>query len=232
MLEPLAFVLFQLFRTGKTSTIVGIISSVEKGVIACAVSNAAVANLALKLFSTNLFELQDLLVWGENCDESVRFLNPYCRSDRYQGFFRHYISLRDDSEREKKLKEFAAWLRLDVDNVSLRKIDALCRSVQDDSAIQKFVASAKVVLCTLNTAGSARLRNATQHKFDLLILDEAGQCTEAEFYVSARKKRVCANPTPLHSNKPVPLADRYNFSGCEAHRGFGGSVPITFDCNQ
>ena len=48
----------------------------------------------------------------------------------------------------------------------------------------RILSSAKVVLCTLNSAGSKLLRRIVPGKFDTVIIDEAGQCTEAETYIA------------------------------------------------
>lgn len=40
-----------------------------------------------------------------------------------------------------------------------------------------------MLLCTLNTAGSTKLRNAARFKFQTAVLDEASQSPEAEFYI-------------------------------------------------
>ena len=147
-------------------------------------SNAAVANLALKLVSTGRFRTRDVVVWGENCDESVRFLNPIHRDRRWAGFFRSYRESQDDGTKKKKFDAFVSWLRMDLKQASLTETAALCRLAADDISGHKSVASAKVILCTLNTAGSTSLREATKCTFDLIVLDEASQAPEAEFYIT------------------------------------------------
>jgi superfamily I DNA and/or RNA helicase len=54
----------------------------------------------------------------------------------------------------------------------------------DDVERNKLLDSTRVVLRTLNTAESASLKKIAQPKFDLLLLDEAGQCPESEFYIA------------------------------------------------
>jgi hypothetical protein len=157
---------------------------VRDGVIVTAPSNAAVANLALNLVSRTSFNFSDVTVWGENCDESVRFLNPILRSNRYRGFLNSYKATSDDEKRMRKLLAFASWLHLDTKTVTFEKLSSMCQRTDDDLEQHKLLASTKVVLCTLNTAGSKSLRKAAQHKFDLLLLDEAGQCPESEFYIA------------------------------------------------
>ena len=141
-------------------------------------SNAAVANLVLALLSTNRYAVRDLVVFGENCDESVQFLNPVHRRKRYDGFLRSYLATHDETQKLKKLNIISSWLHLGNDKRSLPEVAALCES---DNASLAF---ARFVFCTLNTAGSRALRKAAQARFNLLILDEAGQCTEAEFYIA------------------------------------------------
>ena len=84
---------------------------------------------------------------------------------------------------------------------SIKEIAVLC----GDDALG-HLASATVLCCTLNTAGSSQLTNAKQLKrrVELAILDEAGQCPEAEFYVAAtfpgvRRIVVVGDPRQLPS---------------------------------
>lgn len=160
---------------------------VGKGVILVAPSNAAVANLARKLLSTGQFDIRDIVVWGDNCDESVHFLNPVLRHKRWINFWRQYQNIDDDAEKKRKLLDFASWLQVDTnDSVRLlTKLSTLARLPAEDFTGQKAMADAKVLLCTLNTAGSLKLRSAVQHKFDLILFDEASQAPEAEFYIIA-----------------------------------------------
>jgi len=65
---------------GKTTTIVGMIKAAihdtSEKILVCAPSNAAVANIALKLEQENLVDESNLLVFGGNVDISVRHLSP------------------------------------------------------------------------------------------------------------------------------------------------------------
>ena len=69
---------------GKTTTIVGMIKAAihdtSEKILVCAPSNAAVANIALKLEQENLVGENNLLVFGGNIDISVRHLSP-CEDD-------------------------------------------------------------------------------------------------------------------------------------------------------
>jgi len=170
---------------GKSSTIVEIVSAVGRGVIVTAPSNAAVANLARKLVSTGQFKVQDVVVWGENCDDSVHFLNPVLRHKRWTTFWSRYQKLEDMDEKKKVLRDFALWLQLDASQAKLSEIASLARLPAEDFNGKRAMAAAKVLLCTLNTAGSPKLRSTVQFKFDLILLDEASQAPEAEFYILA-----------------------------------------------
>lgn len=200
--------------------------AVGGGVIVTAPSNAAVANLALKVLSTGHFETREVVVWGENCEDTVRFLNPVHRHKKFDDFWRRYVRAKKkncEAEMVKLRCDFASWLHLDV--ATLTKMTALARLHYSDLRRDgspdglKAAASAKVLLCTLNTAGSARLRNAVQHKFDLMLLDEASQAPEAEFYIATtfpgvRRIVVVGDPKQL----PATVAHE----GCR-NAGYGDS---------
>ena len=154
--------------------------------IVLAPSNAAVSNIALELLNLNCFQITDVCVLGENCDESVKFLNPRFRSKQYHVFKKEYDKL--DRPKLEKVREFCSWLRLDPKRSSVSEIELLCPRVDDtrkgEENLRRAVSAAKVVLCTLNTAGSASLRSLVKNKnFATLFLDEASQCPEAHFYI-------------------------------------------------
>jgi hypothetical protein len=195
---------------GKTTTMVNMILAALKkeSVIVAAPSNAAVANIALKLFATGRVPFGRMVVFGENCDESVRFLQPKFRSVKYSQFREKYDDLlcskdgKEPSTRQKEMAnkllwEFAIWLKLDVDesDLSLKDIVKQCPSLPLDEhgslsssgrlILNQILANADVVFCTLNSAGSFSLRSALKgENFHTLMLDEGGQCTEAEFFIA------------------------------------------------
>jgi superfamily I DNA and/or RNA helicase len=84
----------------------------------------------------------------------------------------------------------------------------------------------RVLLFTLNTAGS--LRKIAQPKFDLLILGEAGQCPESEFYIATefpgvKHIVVVGDPQKL----PATVLDQ----GCQEQAGYRESFlshPLKF----
>lgn len=206
---------------GKSSTLVEIVSAIGGGIIVTAPSNAAVANVALKILSTGQFSTREIVVWGENCEASVRFLNPAHRQRRWSSFRRDYFNLGDENEAEKRKMrhELASWLQMD--RATLAQMASLARKDADDDSDDglKVAASAKVLLCTLNTAGSTRLRNAVKLKFDLMLLDEGSQSPEAEFYIATtfpgvRRIVVVGDP------KQLPSTVTHN--GCEK-AGYGDS---------
>ncbi|CAB9498814.1 polymerase alpha-associated DNA helicase A [Seminavis robusta] len=169
--------------TGKTTTIISMCCAAHKehqATLVVAPSNAAVANVARKLVeTTGIFGSRNVVVWGDNCDESVSFLNPKRRYKEYLKYVRA-----DNSEKKKLiLQDIAAWLKLDdVGAFTSATLEELC----GDADGKRNVSSANVVLCTLNTAGSRSLRSAitaSHASFHMAILDEASQSCEAEFYV-------------------------------------------------
>jgi AAA domain len=173
--------------TGKTTVIVEIIRAAKRALV-LAPSNAAVANVALRLIRKEQFGRNNIVVWGDNCDDSVSFLNPKRRYADYKNFFRRYTAEEDDKKRQKELGKFVSWLAPDatsLEEFSVEAVEALCL----DATGHASIAAANVVLCTLNTAGSRSLRKAvmaSKKKFELCVLDEASQCTEAEFYIGER----------------------------------------------
>lgn len=142
------------------------------------------ANLARKLISTGNFTTRDVVVFGENCDESVHFLNPVLRDRRWKQFWKKYQQL-DDAGKRRHALDFASWLHITDFNLPklITRMANLARLESDDPTGTKALASAKVLLCTLNTAGSPKLRNVAQFKFDVVLLDEASQAPEAECYI-------------------------------------------------
>ena len=169
--------------TGKTRTIVEMMCVASK-VLVLAPSNAAVANVALRLVrEKEQFGRHNVVVWGDGCDKSVRFLNPRLRWSEFTKFLKAYEREEDAAEQRLKLSDFTARVLNDTQQLSLREVKSLC----SDEDGYRSVAEARVVLCTLNTAGSRALRKAVRnlkHKFGLAILDEASQCSEAEFYIA------------------------------------------------
>jgi hypothetical protein len=165
--------------TGKSTTLVEMIGAItNEGVIASAPSNAATANIALKLFKTGKYNILDICVFGSNCDESVRFLNPSIRMEMFGKLCKEIEWNAASKKRIAELiKKFASWLHQDVELTSYEDIRALC------SAEEYCLENAKIVCCTLNTSGSNFLQRHCG-KRGIYFLDEAGQCNEAEFYLA------------------------------------------------
>lgn len=201
---------------GKTTTMVSMVSAIGQGMIVTAPSNAAVANLAIKLYKTNRFTFGDMCIFGDGCDESVQFLNPRLRSKEYTKALAQYQeieckdSLAESAEsiqlQERKKDEIrrklAQWLQVD-ESLSIRELGQLCPYIEVDSAsesvtrtgsisIARIMSNAKVLLCTLNSSGSSFFRKAVScGSFDTLLVDEAGQCTEAEFFIATTFSGIC-----------------------------------------
>jgi len=171
---------------GKTTTIVEMIhaaieSSKEK-ILVCAPSNAAVANIALKLDKAGQVERCNLLVFGENCDKSVHHLNPVHRSENLRLFLKEYENTIDDFSREKQLKRFSEWLQIAPEQSTIQEIRKACDPYvsdgDDGTQLLTYLSEARVVLCTLNSSGSTFLQRSVER--ELIFLDEAGQCPEGE----------------------------------------------------
>ena len=180
--------------TGKTLTLCHILNGLGGGLV-LAPSNAAIANVALKLEKMASFKNDktlEVVVFGEGCDESVHHFSPTHRHRRYRQFLQDLKNCSNSSERNELRGKFAAWLGLEnyssTDYGTLDKVfKDMCPKVDDQNGQKKMariLSSAKVVLCTLNSAGSKFLRRIVAGKFDTVIIDEAGQCTEAETYIA------------------------------------------------
>lgn len=175
--------------TGKSSTLRAMVTAFrERGeLLVTAPSNAAVANLALKVWETGYFELDELLVYGENAEESVHFLNPIRRGEVYAKLVHGFAEM-SESRKEKVRQELVQWLNLDCGDLSIQEIAQFCPIVdratpQGRKFYGSSIRNAKIVFCTLNSSGASPVRNYANAR--TLFLDEAGQCTEAEFYIGA-----------------------------------------------
>lgn len=67
---------------------VKMIEAANERVVVSAPSNAATANIALKLFASSKFEMSQICVYGLNCHKSVQFLNPTIRGERFHAFIK------------------------------------------------------------------------------------------------------------------------------------------------
>ena len=182
--------------TGKTATAVAMIKACQllkpkKTILVAAPSNAAAANVALKLYTSSDLHISKLLVYGQNCEPSVRFLNPIHRWWKFRDMKRKYRNRKEGDTLTKKLvEEMAKWLHLDPSDCALSEIRNLCPFFDLDTkrsriCYDKVVKSVDVVVCTLSSLGSAVLEKNLRGTVDTIFLDEAGQCSEAEFYVAA-----------------------------------------------
>lgn len=93
-------------------TLSAMVASIGKGIVV-APSNAAVANVAIKILTFGQFDVDSVVVFGDNCHESVQFLSPIHRYRHLVKFREKYWKLRGKSNPNKLLTEFADWLRLD-----------------------------------------------------------------------------------------------------------------------
>lgn len=166
------------------------IQTIGSEIIATAPSNAAVANIALKVHSSSYFDMEQMVVFGQNCDESVRFLNPIHRSKEFHKFMKLYNELTEDESRDQardnEREKFASWLKVDS-TTSVSEFAQLCPYIDLEERSGRdlhnmMLCSASVIFCTLNSSGSNMLRNAVGGTFSTYILDEAGQCPEAGEY--------------------------------------------------
>ena len=170
--------------TGKTHTINAMIEAIGGGVIVTAPSNAAVANVALKVYSSSYHSFSRILVFGQNCDPSVRFLNPLHRGAKFREFKEQYNLLIHDDAKSRLQREFARWLNLGEEDTDISYLAQLCPHINLETKegrrmYQSMLGSAAIIFCTLNSSGSKMLREAAEGTFSTFILDEAGQCTES-----------------------------------------------------
>lgn len=209
---------------GKTTTMVAMISAVGDGMVVAAPSNAAVANVALKLFRKKRFDHRSICVFGENCDPSVQFLNPVHRGKAHLEFQKRLEELEDDESREKERRRFAWWLNVDPHSTSLTELAIMCPYYDLETkfgrrSLEEAMASCNVVFSTLNGMGATFLQHALEDNVHTILLDEAGQCTEAEFYIAtsfARVRRVVVVGDP--QQLPATVID----PSCQA-AGLGSS---------
>lgn len=171
------------------------VASLKEGIV-LASSNAAVANIAAKLLSISGLAVHEVVVFGDNCDNSIEFLSPVHRSKRFHRFKKEYDAS-DDSKRKQLIKEFISWLHLAPSSM-IEEVIKHCPHVDTESdrgqkALTNMIKSAKAVMCTLNTAGSSFLRKTVNGRFDTLFLDEAAQVryTATNFSLDCSPKHSC-----------------------------------------
>jgi hypothetical protein len=105
------------------------VSALAEGVLVVAPSNAAVANAAIKVFASGRFNLDDLCVFGENCDPSVHFLSPRFRSEKHAKFLENYGKETVDTRKATLLAEMFDWLHVEEDEratVSMLELANMC----------------------------------------------------------------------------------------------------------
>ena len=82
---------------------------------------------------------------------------------------------------------FASWLRFPLGKHTFQAIETHCPRIDDSYkgqlAVHRIMSTSKVVLCTLNTAGSSFLRKSVGNKFTTMFLDEAAQVGQILFDV-------------------------------------------------
>jgi hypothetical protein len=177
---------------GKTTTMVEMVTVAATAenrytVLVTAPSNTAVANIALKLFATGRFHHGEVVVFGENCDPSVHFLSPKQRGRKFALLCKERETYADPDIRERLRQEFVRWLQCAGDETfSMPALASMCPVITDDETGRKtakeILSSTRIVCSTLNSAGSGFLRSALDVR--TLMLDEAGQAHEAEFYIA------------------------------------------------
>jgi ATP-dependent RNA/DNA helicase IGHMBP2 len=236
--------MLQLFNAGppgcgKTTTMVGMISAIEDGMIVTAPSNAAVANLAMKLVESGRFEFPQVCIFGDGCDPSVRFLNPLHRSKEYWKALEmcsklDNVDIPPDEvdalkarERKKNCirQKLAQWLHV-KDSLSMNELLTICPdiplnetgsvSISGRQKVTSLIGSAQVLLCTLNSSGSHHFQDAVSgSRFQTFLLDEGGQCSEAEFFIATtfpgiKRIIVMGDPKQL---RPTVLEPACSFAG-------------------
>ena len=174
--------------TGKSSALVAMIVAYkeEGGLLVLAPSNAAVANIAMKAWMTGHFSLENLLVFGDNADESVHFLNPIFRGEHFSKVCKDFSELSKFSK-DNIRRGLCDWLHMESD-ATISYLSQFCpyidRSIREGREFYgRLISKAKIVFSTLNSSGSALPRNFADVR--TILLDEAGQCSEADFYIAA-----------------------------------------------
>ena len=166
------------------------IAAIGKDILVVAPSNAAIANVAVKVYETGRFSLNEISVFGENTDPIAHFLNPKMRGEKFID-----VSLKNESAEgnpekvDRNRRGLIEWLRLgeEAKDMTLAQLGQVCRHYSMESRIGRAelgaqLAESKVVFATLNSAGSPMLtRNLRVHT---LMLDEGGQTPEAEFFIA------------------------------------------------
>jgi hypothetical protein len=166
----------------------------QETIVVCAPSNAAVANAALKYFERNR-SLFDIVVYGENCEKSVTFLNPVHRgryfSEKIEEFQKRCELNPDKIEALERdfISSLVAWLHLsDALDWTISDLAHICPFIDTQSregrdALSELLAESPVLFCSLNSLGSNQLRINLQ--VSTIFFDEAAQSPEAEFYIAA-----------------------------------------------
>jgi ABC-type glutathione transport system ATPase component len=115
---------------GKTTTMIQMILAMGKGVVVAAPSNAAVANIALKLHETGRMEFKAMCVFGSNCHESVHFLSPTHRRKKYKEMMWQYDKRKDPTKQKKLCRKLMTWLHLpeSTPDMSIDELSTLCPS--------------------------------------------------------------------------------------------------------
>lgn len=131
--------LLPIILLGKTVTLAAMMASLKHGGLVLASSNAAVANIAVKLLSVSKLSVRDIIVYGDNCNETVEFLSPVHRSRRYRRFKKHFAASQSNNHTEEELiREFLAWLRLDPtstnQNEMLNEIERHCPMIDAETS--------------------------------------------------------------------------------------------------
>jgi hypothetical protein len=209
---------------GKTTTMVQMILAMGKGVVVAAPSNAAVANIALKLHEAGQLELKAMCVFGSNCHESVHFLSPTHRRKKYKTWRRQIEKVKDPTKQKKLCRKLMTWLHLPestpdmtIDELSTLGPSADRNTQWGEKKLKKILGRAEILFCTLNTSGSLFLRGAVnQGQFHTLMLDEGGQCNEAEFYIATtfpgvRRIIVVGDPKQLPATVISPVCSRAGY---------------------
>lgn len=163
--------------TGKTQTLSRMIEQTGYGSMVCAPSNAAIANIALKLISLPTMHIFDICIYGKNCEKSVQFLNPSLRREQYNILVKQMDIETSETQMAVLKANFCRWLRIDV-NSPFEVVRSICASSDEF-----YYSSCKTICCTLNSSASPWIRSNGGER-SILFLDEAGQCNEAEFYIA------------------------------------------------
>ncbi|KAJ2371738.1 hypothetical protein IW150_004454 [Coemansia sp. RSA 2607] len=170
--------------TGKTHTVVEIVRqlcALGKRILVCAPSNVAVDNLTERLGRARDVSLVRLGHAARVLPAAAAFgLDTVVRASDGGQIVR---DIRADIDRALAKVRKATWAERRALYAEIRELRKELR-VREALAVQRTMDSSRVVLATLSGAGG---RELASRRFDVVVVDEATQASEAECWIAALK---------------------------------------------